>query len=145
MAVVDDLVCTVPGCPHRGVKGAGNLTLRRIYGPDSIRFLRCRSCKTEFSERRGTPLFDLRLPRAKIIDVVKHLAEGIPIRKTSRLTGVSRVTVGSIVKLVGDHAKATHDQLVQDLNVPEVQMDEMWSFVKKKTSILPRRRGPPVR
>jgi len=145
VVIVDDVVCTAPGCPHRGVKGAGNVALRRVYGPDSIRFLRCRTCKAQFSERRGTPLFDLRLPKAKIIDVVKHLAEGVSGRRTARLTGVARVTVGRIVLLVGDHAKAIHDELVRDLDVPEVQMDEMWSFVKKKTSISPRRRGPPAR
>ena len=78
------------------------------------------------------PLFGLRLPKAKIIDVVKHLAEGCPGRKTARLTGVSRVTVGSIVNLVGEHAKAIHDLLIRDLEVAEVQMDEMWSFVGKK-------------
>lgn len=94
--------------------------------------LGCRACKARFSERRGTPLFDLRIPRAKIIDVVKHLAEGVGVRKTARLTGVSRDTVGRIVKLVGNHAKAIHDELVQGLDVPEVQMDEMWSFVGKK-------------
>lgn len=90
MVIVDDVVCTTPGCPHRGVKDAGNLALRRVYGPDGIRFLRCRTCKTEFSERRGTPMFDLHLPRAKIIDVVKHLAEGVPGRNTARLTGAAR-------------------------------------------------------
>jgi LacI family transcriptional regulator len=132
VVIVDDVVCTTAGCPHRGVKGAGNVALRRIYGPDSIRFLWCRTCKTEFSERRGTPLFDLRLPKAKIVDVVKHLAEGVGVRKTARLTGVSRDSVGRIVKLVGNHAKAVHEELVRDLDVPEVQMDEMWAFVGKK-------------
>lgn len=125
--------------------GAGNVILRRIYGADAIRFLHCRACRSEFSERRCTPLFDLRIPKPKIIEVVKHLAEGVPGRRTARLTGVSRDTVGRIVKLVGKHAKAIHDQLVRDLDVPEVQMDEMWAFVKKKTSILPRRSGPPAR
>lgn len=138
---VTDVACTEPGCPQRGVCGAGNVLLRRTYGPDNIRFLNCRACKAQFSERRGTPLFDLRLPKAKIIDVVRHLAEGVGVRKTARLTGVARDTVARIVKLVGDHAKGIHEELIKDLNVPEVQMDEMWSFVKKKTKTSPKRRG----
>ncbi len=137
--VVTDVACTASKCPQRGLKGAGNVVLRRTYGPDSIRFLNCRSCKAQFSERQGTPLFDLRLPKARIFDVVKHLAEGIGGRKTARLTGVSRDSVGRIVKLVGDHAKAIHDELVRDLDVPEVQMDEMWSFVGKKRQASQRR------
>jgi transposase-like protein len=139
VVVVADVACTSPKCPQRGVKGAGNVILRRTYGPDAIRFLNCRLCKAQFSERRGTPLFDLRLPKAEIIDVVKHLAEGIGGRKTARLTGVSRDSVGRIMKLVGKHAKAIHDELVRDLDVPEVQMDEMWSFVGKKRQASQRR------
>lgn len=137
--VVSDIACTALKCPQRGVTGAGNVIVRRTYGPDSIRFLNCRACKAQFSERRGTPLFDLRLPKAKIVDVVKHLAEGIGVRKTARLTGVSRDSVGRIVKIVGKHAKAIHDELVQNLDVPEVQMDEMWSFVGKKRQASQRR------
>lgn len=132
MIVVQNVACTNPTCPDQGVKGRGNVILRRTYGPDAIRFLNCRTCKTQFSERRGTPLFDLRLPKAKIIDVVKHLAEGVGVRRTARLTGVSRDSVGRIVRLVGKHAKSIHDELVNDLNIHEVQMDEMWSFVGKK-------------
>lgn len=132
MIIVEDVACTEPGCSHRGVKGAGNILLRRTYGVDNIRFLRCRTCKTEFSERRGTPLFDVRLPKDKIVNVVKHLAEGNGERPTARLTGVARMTVGKIAKAVGKHAKAIHDELVKDLDVREVQMDEMWSFVGKK-------------
>jgi len=143
--IVADVACTEPGCPQRGVRGAGNVILRRTYGPDAIRFLNCRACKAQFSERRATPLFDLRLPKAKIFDVVRHLAEGIGERKTARLTGVARVTVNRIVKLVGKHAKAIHDALVKDLDVPEVQFDEMWSFVKKKTSTSPKRKRLPAR
>lgn len=144
MVAVNDVACTATGCPQRGLKGAGNLVLRWTYGSDNIRFLQCRSCKAQFSERRGTPLFGLRLPKAKIVDVVKHLAEGSGIRATARLTGVSRVTVGSISKLVGEHGKAIHDELVRDLDVPEVQMDEMWSFVGKKRQAS-HRRGAGVR
>lgn len=126
------------GCPRRkcefhGIKDAGNLSVRTRYGPDAIRLLRCSACGTHFSERRGTPLFDLRIRKDALMSVVKHLAEGTGVRKTARLTGVSRDTVDRILKRVGKHAKVIHDQLVRGLEVPEVQMDEMWSFVKKKT------------
>lgn len=127
-----DVVCVNPKCACHGVKDQENVIVRRRYGSDGIRFLRCRKCGEEFSERRGTPLFDLRIRMDRIISVVSHLAEGTGVRKTSRLTGVSRDTVGRILKRVGGHAKEVHDLLVRDLTVPEVQMDEMWSFVEKK-------------
>lgn len=137
---VPDLACDNRRCAQYGVMGAGNVTLRRKYGVEGIRFLRCLTCKQEFSERRNTPLFNLKLPRKKVIDVVKHLAEGVPGRRTARLTGVGRETVNRIVKAVGKHAKEIHDQLVQSLDVVEAQMDEMWAFVGKKRQASDRRR-----
>ena len=138
--VVGDVACTNPRCEQRGVTGAGNIVLCWTYGEDVIRFVRCRSCQARFSERRATVLFGLRLSKVKVVEVVKHLAEGIPGRKTARLTSVSRDTAGRITKLVGKYAKEIHDELVQELKIPEVQMDEMWSFVGKKRQ-KPHRRG----
>lgn len=135
-----DLACVNEDCEKYGVKGEGNITLRRKYGAEGIRFLRCLVCKRQFSERSATPLFKFRLPKAKVIEVVKHLAEGIGARKTHRLTGVGRETVNRIVRAVGKHAKEIHDQLVKDLEVTEVQMDEMWAFVGKKRQAFERRR-----
>ncbi len=132
MELVQDVACPNRRCAKFGVKGGENIRVRRRYGPDQIRFLHCRECDKEFSERRGTPLFDLRIPREKIVDVVKHLGEGTGVRATHRLTGVSRTGVDHVLLRVGKHAKAIHDQLVRGLKVPEVQMDEMWSFVGKK-------------
>lgn len=132
MEIVKDRACPNRKCKHFGAKGGENVIVRRRYGPDRIRFLNCRACGAQFSERRGTPLFDLRLPKAKIVDVVKHLAEGTGVRATHRLTGVSRDGVDNILQRVGKHAENLHDDLVRDVPVPEVQLDEMWGFVKKK-------------
>lgn len=139
MQLAEDVVCVNPACRDVGVKGKQNVYVRR--NRNGIRYVRCRTCRDEFSERKGTPLFDLKIPQAKAIDTVKHLAEGVGVRATARLTGVSRDTVGRILKRVGVHAKATHDEQVQGLDVPEAQMDEMWSFVGKKRQATQRGRA----
>ncbi|MEO5328878.1 MAG: hypothetical protein H7829_11620 [Magnetococcus sp. THC-1_WYH] len=90
LEVVLDIGCVNHGCKHYGIKGLGNVVVRRRYGTGGIRFFRCRHCQHEFSERNGTPLYDLRIPKEKIVAVVSHLAEGTGVRKTARLTGVSR-------------------------------------------------------
>ena len=64
----DDLsrfCCQNRDCPDYGRRGAGNLTVPMRYGPQRRRLLRCRTCKARFSERKGTPLFDSRLPPEK--------------------------------------------------------------------------------
>ena len=52
--------------------------------------LRCRTCKARFSERKGTPLFDSRLPPEKVDSVLEHVAEGCGVRQTGRLCRVNR-------------------------------------------------------
>jgi transposase-like protein len=50
--------------------------------------LRCQVCKARFSERKGTPLFDSRLPSKKDESVLEHIAEGCGVRQTGRLCTV---------------------------------------------------------
>src|SRR5918997_5583551 len=70
-------------CPDYGKRGEGNLTVTGRYGPDKVRrMLRCRTCKARFSERKGTPLFDSRLPPEAVESVLEHIAEGCRVRQT---------------------------------------------------------------
>ena len=82
------------------------------YGPKQRRLLRCRTCKARFSERKGTPLFGSALPEEKVVAVLRHIAEGVGVRKTSRLLGVNKNTVVRYCLLAGDHAQQLHDELV---------------------------------
>ena len=111
----DDLsrfCCLNTACPDYGKRGAGNLTAPARYGNPPRRVLRCRTCKARFSERKGTPLYDARLPPDKVLAVLEHLAEGCGIRQTGRLVGVKKDTVTRYALRAGDHAQALHDELV---------------------------------
>lgn len=100
-------------CPDYGKRGAGNLTVCGWYGRDKrIRLLYCRRCKQRFSERKGTPLFRMKLDDEKAILLLKHLCEGCGVRKTSRLVGVHRDTVTRCGLAARAHAQALHDELV---------------------------------
>ncbi len=113
---MDDLSrfrCLNPACPERGKRGAGNLTVTGRYGPRKARrMLRCSACKSRFSEREGTPLFDTRLAPAKVESVLEHVAEGCGVRQTGRLRRVNRGTVGRLSRIAGEHARDLHDELV---------------------------------
>ena len=112
----DDLsrfCCLNPDCPEHGKRGAGNLTVTSRYGKDKgRRMLRCSACKARFSERKGTPLFDSRLPPEKVESVLEHIAEGCGVRQTGRLCKVNRGTVGRLSRAAGGHARDLHDELV---------------------------------
>ena len=121
-----------------GQSGQDNLSIRKVYGRDGIRLLRCGSCKDEFSERRGTALFNTKLSEAKAVDVIDHLDEGCSVRSTSRLTKVAKETVARLLKVSGRHAQRFHDQEVCDLTPRVLEFDEQWSFVKKNRKTVPK-------
>lgn len=113
---MDDLTrfcCLNPDCPDHGSRGHGNLTVTMRYGPGKTRrLLRCSTCTARFSERKGTPLFDARLPPDKAVSVLGHVAEGVGTRKTARLVGVHPDTVTRYTRLAGGHAEQLHEELV---------------------------------
>ncbi len=135
---MDDLsrfCCLNSDCPEHGKRGAGNLTVTSRYGlRKERRMLRCSACKARFSERKGTPLFDSRLPPEKVESVLEHIAEGCGVRQTGRLCKVNRGTVGRLSKIAGDHALGLPDSSWSPSPplTREVQFDEKWSFVAKK-------------
>jgi transposase-like protein len=106
--------CLNSDCPEHGKRAAGNLAVTSRYGPEKARrMLRCRTCKARSSERRGTPLFDSRLPPGKVESALEHIAEGCGARQTGRLCEVDRGTVGRLSRAAGEHAGDPHDEPVE--------------------------------
>ena len=99
-----------------------------------MRLLRCRTCGEKFSERRGTALFNTRLPEAKAEDVMNHLGEGCSVSATARLVHVAKETVARLLRVAGRHAARCHDQRVHGLTPKALEFDEPWSCVKKSRS-----------
>ena len=105
--------CQRPDCPDFGQRGLGNLIVVGRYGKNQpIRLLYCRTCKARFSERKGTPLYRSSLPAAKAAALTEHLADRTGVRATARLLGVHRDTVVRYSRVVGEHARQLHDELV---------------------------------
>jgi transposase-like protein len=132
---LNTLACVNPECQWYNQPNGGNLSVRKEYGQDHIRFLRCRGCREEFSERRGTPLFNTKIPEAKAVSAVEHLSEGCGIRPTARLVKVSKETVARLLKATGRQAQRFHDQRVRGIRPQALEFDEQWSFVKKSSGI----------
>jgi hypothetical protein len=113
---IDDLsrfCCLNSQCPAHGNRGAGNLTVTSRSGRrKERRRLRCQAGKARSSERKGTPLFDSRLPPEKAESVPEHIAEGCGGRQTGRLCELNRGTVGRLGRIAGDHSHDLHDELV---------------------------------
>jgi len=48
--------------------------------------------RDDFPERKGAPLFRIRIDEKKAISLLSHICEGCGVRKTERLVGVNRNT-----------------------------------------------------
>jgi IS1 family transposase/transposase-like protein len=134
---MDDLAqlcCQNSRCPDYGRRGASNLTVTGRLGKSrQYRLLYCRTCRSRFSERKGTPLYRAHLPEDKVASILEHVNEGCGVRKTARLVKVHPDTVSRYSRAAGDHSRDAHDELVaHSPRTRELQMDEKWSFVAKK-------------
>jgi transposase-like protein len=115
-----------------GQAGQNNLTVRKTYGKDAIRYLRCQACGSEFSERKNTALWNTKIAEAKAIAVGEHLAEGGSLKGTARLVNVDPSTVRRLNQRVGEHGEAFHHERVQAVEVELLEADERHGYAGKK-------------
>ena len=131
---LESLACVNPECEKYGKKGAENLIIRKVYGADKIRYLRCRTCQKEFSERKGTALWNTKVRESKAIAVAEHLAEGCSEASTARLAKVDGSVVKRLNGRLGEHGQAYHDQEVREVEATELQADERYGFAGNKAN-----------
>jgi transposase-like protein len=75
------------------------------------------------------------LPTEKKVLVVSMLAEGSSIRAIERVTGVNRNTIMSLGLRIGAGCIQIHDERVRNLKCSQIQVDEIWGFIKKSARI----------
>jgi len=64
--------------------------------------------------------------------VIAALCEGVSLRSISRILDVHRDTAMRLGVRVGQGCTAVHGKLMVNLQVSRIELDEVWSFVKKK-------------
>jgi transposase-like protein len=128
--------CPSPSCPAPRVVRNGTLGGRRRY--------HCRGCDAWFGETHGTPLYRLRTPPAEIGRALLVVLRRGSLRAAEEVTGHKYETIGQWLRLAARHAAALEDALVRDLGLSAVEVDEFWSFVRRRTSMSARatRRTP---
>jgi transposase-like protein len=74
-------------------------TETRKFGKDRYgnqRF-QCQACRKTFSDRPAKPLGEMRLPMDKAVQVLQLLLEGVSVRASTRITGVSKNTIPDLL------------------------------------------------
>jgi len=133
-----DVACPNPRCKRSGKTGLGNVVSNGTYRTRSTgkaRLFLCRACGKAFSSRTGTAFFGLRTPKRTILLGLRLLAEGLGLRGTARVLEVKLDTVRGWLAMAAQHCDHVSRLLLRELRLSQVQVDELWTFVKKNTQI----------
>lgn len=99
----------------------------------------CRECgKTMTNDNYTRPLGNMRISLDKAIPVLGLLLEGMGIRASARISGgISDDTICRLVLQVGNDCNRLLASRVVGVSAPQIEMDEMWSFVGTKPRMAP--------
>lgn len=133
MNEIDQSFCPNEQCKDYGLRCKGNIAVRGKYGKDKSRdLLYCRTCGKRFAATRSTALFGLHVSPERVRQIIHHAAEGVGVRATARLLGMDKDTVNRVILRAGEHCARVLSELLTSLELTEAQLDELWTFVKKR-------------
>ena len=135
MLEVDNYFCVNDHCSHYGLRGKGNIVKAGVYGKSNRQLLQCNVCKQRFSETRNTAFFGSKYSEETIRQIVLCVAEGNGVRSTARILGLSKDAVNRIIRIAGEHCDKVLFNLLQSMSLEQCQVDELWSFIRKKNLI----------
>ena len=133
MSELAQCFCPNEQCQEYGLRGRGNIAVRGKYGKDKSRdLLYCRTCGKRFAATQASALFGLHLPAQTIRQIIHHAAEGVGVRATARLLELDKDTVNRVILRAGEHCANVLSGLLTSLELTETQLDELWTFVKRR-------------
>ncbi|HEY6411312.1 MAG TPA: hypothetical protein VIY29_27955 [Ktedonobacteraceae bacterium] len=119
------LVCPNPACEQPHVIRNGSSNGRRRY--------QCRGCGRFFGETEGTPMYRLHTPAAEVAQALLVVMRRGSLRAAEEITGHKYETIGKWLRRANEHAETLTAIFTHDLHLSTVEIDEFWSFVRKKT------------
>ena len=136
------LCCPNEDCSSCGILGShpdhditGNGTYTTVHG-EKRQLCLCKVCEQPFSETAGTPFFGLKTPMKTVCLALNELAEGLGVRAVARIHHVEPDTVLDWLRKAGQHCQQVSEYMMQELELSQVQLDELWTFVRKKERML---------
>jgi transposase-like protein len=110
-------------CPH-----CGGASVKNGKNRGQQRFL-CTACGKTFGERFGTPMFGLHNSAEEVARTLLIVMRRGSLSAAEEISGHKWETIKSWLLRVSEHAEATTEALVKDLELDEVEVDGFWSFV----------------
>ena len=113
------------------------------YGAQKVQRYTCKSCGKRFSDAQEKPLCDVRLPPLEGPHDPPLSRSGQLVCGTARLCDVEKRTVLRILKLAGENCERPLERKVRNVEVEDVELDEVWTFVGEKERRKTGEEGPP--
>ena len=128
--------CDNPECESCNKVGIDNIrTNSRLKGQ-----VYCNICNNRWVVTKGTIFFGLRTPMDKVIKVLLCLCRGMGLNNTCRQEKVTADSVLSWISKASGHVNEFTEYMQQEMNLEQVQIDEFWSFIRKKRKTLQMKR-----
>ena len=99
----------------------------------------CHVCKEIGVITKETFFSNLKSPVPLILEVLKLLSEGMGLRAVCRAQGVSHETVAAWVLKAAKHVNEVTVYLERKMHLTQCQIDDFWSYIKKKSTSQGRR------
>ena len=128
--------CPNPDCSHLNLLHRGNVCCIATYQTQSgkRRIFLCKRCQKRFSETRDTVFFDLRTSEEKVMMALKMLLVRVDLAGIAFVLDVTQESVVLWLQRAAHKAEQINTHLLRELPVTQVQLDEMWNFIKRKHS-----------
>ncbi len=123
--------CANPTCDDYAIVSAGNI---RVFSYSERRYY-CVTCERTFSFDKGTAFETLRSPHAVVSEALLLLTERNSLRAVERVKHHTPTRLLYWLDVASAHVRAVSDALIRDLRLSQVQIDELWTFVKKSRRI----------
>ncbi len=128
--------CPDKNCAHYGQINKGNIISISTYMTQSgkRRIFRCNTCNKTFSETRDTVFFDLNTDEEKVMMALKMILVKVSISGIAFVLDIKEDTILSWLDRAYKKANEINQILLKELPVTRVELDEMWSFIRRKIS-----------
>ena len=126
-------------CPNKdseidGLTGQGNVVGNGTYisrGEKTRRYL-CHHCGKAFCDHKDTFYHDLRKDEKTIDLALKMSMKGMSIEAIADVSEVQPASVKRWLARVAEQCNKVNDNMMKNLEVPKIEMDELWVIVQKK-------------
>src|ERR1700720_1746289 len=84
-----------------------------------------------------------KLPSEKRAQALQMMAEGVSLRATTRMTGISRTTLLKLLEDAGQAFSEYQDRVLVNLSCKRIQVDEVWAFCYAKQKNVAKAKAAP--